>query len=202
MTTIYIAGPMRGIPWFNFPAFDKAATALTLKGYNVINPAQLDRKVGFNPNTLPVHTDWNVIPPHFDLDAAIRRDVDAIMRSDELCLLPGWQNSKGANAEKQLAEWRGMKVWELEPETILDEASRLVMGNRQADYGHPAEDFARTAGMWRALFGWDVKPEDVALAMVLVKLSREKHKSKRDNRVDGCGYLACYEMVLERQASE
>ena len=40
--TIYIAGPMRGIEDFNFPAFDRQEELLKKQGWVVINPAELD----------------------------------------------------------------------------------------------------------------------------------------------------------------
>ena len=40
--TLYLAGPMRGYPRFNFDAFDKARHALRLRGYAVLCPAELD----------------------------------------------------------------------------------------------------------------------------------------------------------------
>jgi hypothetical protein len=193
MKTIYIAGPMRGIPLYNFPAFDAAHAKLQLDlGYKVINPAQLDRQAGFDPAIdLPADWDWHTLPDHFSLADAMRRDFEAIMQSDELCLLPGWQLSRGATAEKALAEWRGLRVWELEPETILQEAQRITGGDRQASYGPPDQDFRRTADAWRALFGWDVEPWQVAGAMIALKLSRQSHQKKRDNWTDISGYSRC-----------
>ena len=42
MTTLYLAGPMRGIPEFNVPAFFEAEARLVSAGFNVINPARRD----------------------------------------------------------------------------------------------------------------------------------------------------------------
>lgn len=79
----------------------------------------------------------------------------------------------------------------------LEEAQELVHGARGDAYGHPADDFERTAGMWRALFGWDVKASDVALAMVCVKLSRlQQSPMKRDSVVDIAGYAEAYWLVV------
>ena len=75
--------------------------------------------------------------------------------------------------------------------TIADEAVALVYGDRQNSYGTPTEDFTRTGKIWSAILGADVSPKQVALCMVGVKLSREVHKPKRDNLVDGIGYLLC-----------
>ena len=39
---IYLAGPMRTIPEFNFPRFNAVAKALRAQGHYVFNPAQRD----------------------------------------------------------------------------------------------------------------------------------------------------------------
>ena len=84
--------------------------------------------------------------------------------------------------------------------SILTEAHGLVHGDRQASYGHPAVDFARTAALANVLLAHrldtDLGPEDVAMFLVCVKLSRECHEHKRDNLVDAAGYLECRERVL------
>ena len=40
LQTIYIAGPMTGLPECNYPAFHEAARRLRLLGYEVLNPAE------------------------------------------------------------------------------------------------------------------------------------------------------------------
>lgn len=87
-------------------------------------------------------------------------------------------------------------------ETILQEAQRLVHGDRGEAYGHPLDDFSKTAKIWSAILGIDVTPQQVALCMVGVKISREVNAPKRDNRVDGAGYFETLDMVeaeLERR---
>lgn len=44
--------------------------------------------------------------------------------------------------------------------------------------------------------------EEGVLFMVCVKLSRETHLPKRDNRVDACGYINCLDKIAERRARE
>jgi hypothetical protein len=41
---VYVAGPMRGIPEFNFPAFNAAAAKLRAAGHHVFNPAERDNE--------------------------------------------------------------------------------------------------------------------------------------------------------------
>lgn len=194
MKTVYIAGPMRGYKYFNFPAFDAAALKLKSDGYDYISPAQLDRDAGFDPYVLSDNYDWQDLDRiGFSLSDAIDRDVDAIKKSDAIYMLDGWQGSKGAKAEKALAEWLGLEVmYQTAPvEDVLEEALRITKGDRQASYGPPNQDFARTAAMWSAMKGVQFEPREVALFMIALKLSRETHQRKRDNWVDIAGYARC-----------
>jgi hypothetical protein len=82
---------------------------------------------------------------------------------------------------------------------ILEEANDLVNGARQASYGHPLDDFTRTAQMWAAILGHPVSAEQVGLCMVAVKISRQCNKPKRDNLVDMAGYACTVDMVLNEK---
>lgn len=83
---------------------------------------------------------------------------------------------------------------------ILEEANEITSRDRQDDYGHPIHDFARTGAMWSAVLGIEVTPQQVGLCMLLVKVSREVNKHKRDNLVDLAGYARTIEMVHEHGA--
>jgi len=112
--TLYTAAAMRGIPYYNFPAFDAARDALQARGHTVISPADLDREHGFDAMTLPPDYDWNSIPEGFDLSACIRRDVDAVLRCDALVFLPGdWSASIGCKSEFAIARWAQKPVFQL-----------------------------------------------------------------------------------------
>jgi hypothetical protein len=84
-------------------------------------------------------------------------------------------------------------------ETILQEAQRLVHGDRQADYGHPLDDFSRTAKMWSAILGFPVSAEQVGLCMCAVKIGRQCNRPKRDNMTDLAGYAATVQMCQEER---
>jgi hypothetical protein len=107
---VYVAGPMRGIRFYNFGAFDAASAWLRVQGHDVVNPADLDRDTGFDPYTLPNSHDWSTTPPGFDMKACRRRDLDALETCDAIYMLNGWWNSRGARAEKAHAEWIGLEV--------------------------------------------------------------------------------------------
>lgn len=87
----------------------------------------------------------------------------------------------------------------LEHKSVLTEAEGLVHGDRNVSYGHPMDDFTRTAKMWSALFGFNFTAEQVGLAMICVKLSRESHAPKRDNLVDIAGYAETVEWTKDER---
>jgi hypothetical protein len=84
------------------------------------------------------------------------------------------------------------------PENILKEADRIVGGDRAASYGHPKQDFERTAKIWSAILGFDVPAEKVALCMIGVKISRQCNAAKRDNWTDIAGYAQTGYMVDQK----
>lgn len=77
-------------------------------------------------------------------------------------------------------------------QAILDSAAKAVNGSRNDDYGEPYDDFARIAQMWGAMFDKVFTPEDVAKALIAVKLGRLTHTpGHEDSWVDIAGYAAC-----------
>lgn len=99
----------------------------------------------------------------------------------------------------RLVEERGM-------ETILDEAKSLVYGDRNNDYGHPADDYARNAGFLNIILkdklrdDAEITPYDCMLFMITLKVSRLiNDHTKRDSIVDIAGYAECFNRVLRRE---
>ena len=92
--------------------------------------------------------------------------------------------------------------------TILEEAQKLCYGDRNQSYGHPADDWRRTAKMMTACLedllrpGVEIPPERACLLMICVKLSREVNLHKRDNLTDISGYADCVQRIAERMESE
>lgn len=107
---VYIAGPMRGIPHFNFPAFDAAKAYLIGKGYDVLSPADFDRVLDdFDPYKPEYETAEGCadFPKTMDFKRVVTRDLTAVTQCDAVALLPGWEKSKGAVAEIAVANWIG-----------------------------------------------------------------------------------------------
>jgi hypothetical protein len=90
-------------------------------------------------------------------------------------------------------------------ESILQEAERIINGQRQNDYGSPEDNFGFIRDLWNAYIenkykdhGVLLSSVDVAMMMVLLKVARHAHSPKRDNLVDIAGYAACAERFLPR----
>jgi len=109
---LYVAGPMRGIKDFNFPAFDNAAERLRAAGYEVCNPADRDRdEHGAEVGQSETGDLADIAHTGFDLREALSWDLAWIAaNADGVAVLPGWENSKGAAAEVALARALGLPV--------------------------------------------------------------------------------------------
>lgn len=114
---IYVAGPMRGIPEFNFPAFYAAAAKLRAAGFVVFNPAERDNeKYGTDISVGNATGDEAVATARhgFNLREALGADLAWICaEADAIALLPGWERSKGTTAEHATAVALGLTVLEL-----------------------------------------------------------------------------------------
>ena len=75
---------------------------------------------------------------------------------------------------------------------VLDDAVR-IRGDRGAIYGHPYINHLRISKLWSAYMDFPITPDQVAVCMALLKVSRlaetPGHRG-RDGYVDGVAYLA------------
>lgn len=109
---LYVAGPMRGLPRFNFDSFAVARSTLRTMGCWVFCPAERDLRDGFNPDGMTGHEDLSV--HGFNLREALRIDLEWICRNAEaVIVLPGWKTSRGALAEVATARALGLPVHRL-----------------------------------------------------------------------------------------
>ena len=113
---IYLAGPMRGIKNFNFPEFHRAAHALRQHGHEVFSPAERD-ELAYGAEAIATSGNEKDFADGIGMSVMdLRREVfkaDAewiCTFADAIALLPGWQNSKGALAEKALGEALGLEI--------------------------------------------------------------------------------------------
>lgn len=110
---LYISGPMTGIEDYNFPAFNAAAADLTAAGYDVENPADKGLIEGW---------DW---------EDYLRYDIKQLMDCDGIAMLRGWNSSRGARLERDVAEGLGMP-YRLLNAWLSDEARERHLGHARA----------------------------------------------------------------------
>ncbi len=90
---VYISGPISGLPLETvYNNFTNAEIRLQEQGYEVVNPLN---------NGLPRESTWN---EHMRADLKLLLDCDAIY------MLNGWEYSKGASLEYDLAIDLGFKL--------------------------------------------------------------------------------------------
>ena len=83
-------------------------------------------------------------------------------------------------------------------EEILKKANDLITGDRNETHGDAFQNHAEIAEFWNIFLDKKLQPmasitaEDVALMMVLMKISRNNQgkKNNLDNFIDMCGYAA------------
>jgi len=84
------------------------------------------------------------------------------------------------------------------PETVLEEAQRLIYGDRARAYGKARPSFNAIATGWSTIVGGKVTAEQVVLMMIWLKMVREFNGAgQRDNIVDIAGYAGCYQKLLD-----
>lgn len=81
---LYIAGPVTGKSHYNLPEFEAAARALEFVGLSVVIPHWF----------VPDGADWNT---------SMRRCIETLVKCDGVALLDGWEGSKGATLERDIA---------------------------------------------------------------------------------------------------
>ena len=124
---------------------------------------------------------------------------------DAQTITAGWHLLMQQAGKEACCETGDVTPLQAQNETILQEAQRLVHGDRNAAYGHPVDDMDRSGAMVTAILGemlkpgCEVKAEQMCLIMQAVKISRETNRPKRDNRTDGAGYWECLDMVHEER---
>lgn len=93
---IYIAGPMSGMLDNNWQAFFDKEKQLRAEGWDVINPAKLDKDAGIKPNETV---------DEYNYESCASRDIEALAGCNGIYMLSGWQHSKGACWERALAKY-------------------------------------------------------------------------------------------------
>lgn len=102
---IYVSGGMSGIPYNNWPLFNEVTALLRAKGYEVFNPAEKDFLEGITPD------EFGTPLPEDQYLAIIEADLKELRECDTVVVLPGWEKSRGAKIEVDLAWDLGYPVY-------------------------------------------------------------------------------------------
>lgn len=98
MTLYYLAGPMTGLPEYNFAEFDRVVAELRDNGFEVLSSHEIDH--GETPET-------RGSKPHGDY---VREDLKHLLVCDAIILLPGWELSRGCQVEVKVAQAIGIQM--------------------------------------------------------------------------------------------
>lgn len=161
---VYIAGPMTGIKDWNFPAFFQAEEELTALGFDVINPAHNDgatvqealQSAGSPESPNKLWSDY------------MKRDLPHVMSVDMLCLLPGWQNSRGAQLEVHVAKALGLPLMVLKDGKLVPRLEVLgLSGYARSGKDTVADHLVETQGYSRISFADPMREALAALDPVI-----------------------------------
>lgn len=95
---IYVAGPMTGLPNNNWEAFFHKEDMLLKEGWDVVNPARMDKDAGLDPHNMN----------DYSYESCASRDIEALKSCQAIYMMDGWQHSKGACWERALAKHWGI----------------------------------------------------------------------------------------------
>lgn len=103
--TWYLAGPMRGYDYYNFPKFLLIAEKLRERGRIVVSPAEHDLELGFDPTR-------TVEEQGFDVSGALVWDLEQIMHHclGGVYMMADWEASHGSAAEHAVAAALGRTI--------------------------------------------------------------------------------------------
>lgn len=90
---VYLSGPITGIDNYE-ENFSKAEKKLKLMGYRVCNPVILGKEVENDLKKLNRSPTWK--------DYMVKC-MEKIFNCDAIYMLPGWENSRGAKIEREIA---------------------------------------------------------------------------------------------------
>lgn len=131
---LYVAGPMSGLPEFNYPAFNDAADLLRDAGYSVLNPVDSEQH---NHTGQPQQWQWYM-----------RHALRMVTEADGVALLADWDKSRGAQLEFHVAGALALPCYPL-IEWLRDAGSRLTAtptnSARALDTGERAAALLRPA---------------------------------------------------------
>ena len=143
--TAYLSGPMSGIKDFNYPAFHANAAFLRSSGWDVLSPAELDADLGINADMVMTEETY--------LDI-IKHDYAALIKSDAIAFMPGWEKSRGAKLESDFANVLKLDRYRVDASAEYFEQEKIIglTGHARSGKDTIAQQFVKNDGYERVGF--------------------------------------------------
>lgn len=126
------------------------------------------------------------------------------------CLGCGYEHTcttKGCRILREAVEQLSAPVIRTRAE-ILEAAGKCITGGRDEEYGEPEDSFDLIARLWEPYIRAvcvslgaivEIREQDVAILMALLKIARAAVSDKPDNFMDLAGYAACAGEAAQRR---
>jgi hypothetical protein len=153
MKKIYVSGAMSDLPDLNWPKFDYVSEELRQQGYDVVNPADIARGLSI-PDSIQGEKRYIIY---------IKADLKALIDCDCIYMLSGWEGSRGANMEYDLAVTLGLEIiFEDQPvKTILTKDKAVSEMVRVNDTKNKAQKVVDSCNKYLTKLKWElIKIED------------------------------------------
>jgi hypothetical protein len=150
---IYLAGPMSGIPYFNFPEFGRVAALLRSEGWEVVSPKELDEQDSREAAGKPLSGDAK--DASHSWATYLARDVKILVDGcvQGIVFLPGWEGSRGSRFEASVGLLiKGMRFYEWVADVALEidagavASVLMVEALRYQEVEHPLLDVIESFG--------------------------------------------------------
>ena len=94
------------------------------------------------------------------------------------------------------------KLMSTTTEKLFDNVVKTIHA-RGISYGHPITNHKRIAELWSAYLGYPIQPNEVAICMALVKISRQaEDPAILDNYEDCLAYVAIAKNITDAMQDE
>ena len=110
---VYIAGPMTGHEDYNREGFEKGVAFCNEQGWIPVNPWGVDP---LHEDDCPPGPKYTHVQGTHPWECWLKASLRKMLTCQQILMLPGWENSRGARIEHDLAEKCGMTIWYMYPD--------------------------------------------------------------------------------------